>query len=328
MATLFLAQDGIRLKREGEQLVAKLHEDEAARIPLEWLDLVVLQGACHVTQPALVACLAHGVSITWLSRSGDFLGRLEPPTAKNAALQRAQLRFSETPAHCLQLARQLVHAKLRNAATVLRRREADTETALNRLALAADAALVAPDVDTLRGHEGAGAAAYFQTLVQQLDPALGFTGRHYRPTPDPVNAAFNFVYSLLRVRFTGAIAAVGLNPYLGVYHADRQGHAALVSDLMEEWRPAVADRLVLEAIDEGLLRLDQANVGTNGDYLLGHDVRRSLLTMWERRLEERVTLPGAEAPTPLRVAFLHQVQHVARHMTDPVAEPYSAWRVR
>ena len=328
MATLFLAQDGIRLKREGEQLVAKLHDEEAARVPLEWLDLVVLQGACHVTQPALVACLEKGVSITWLSSSGDFLGRLEPPSARNASLQRGQLRFSENSQHCLQLARQLVHAKLRNAQTILRRHPGDTGTACQRLALAAEAAMSAPNIDTLRGHEGAGAAAYFQALVAQLDPALGFTGRHYRPTPDPVNAAFNFIYALLRIRLTGAIAAVGLNPYLGIYHADRPGHAALVSDLMEEWRPALADRLVLDAVDGGHLRLEHANIAANGDYLLSHEARRALITLWERRLEERVTLPGSDGPTPLRVAFLQHIQHVARHMQDPVAEPYTPWRVR
>jgi CRISPR-associated endonuclease Cas1 len=326
MTTLYLAQDGARLHREAGQLVARQDGQELARVPLEWLDLVVLQGTCHITQPAMLACLERAVPVAWLSAGGEFLGRLEPPSPRVAALQRAQLRLSEDPARCLVVAQAIVRAKLHNARTVLRRRAVPPE-ALARLAAAEDGAGRATDVGQLRGYEGAGAAAFFQALSASLQE-WGFPGRRYRPAHDPVNAALNFVYTLLRVRLAGAIAATGLNPYLGVYHADREGHAALASDVMEEWRPAVADRLVLEAIDDGVLRREAADLSPEGDHRLGAENRRVLVALWERRLEDRITLPCLGKPLPLRAALLHQMQHLARHMQAPEAEPYVPWLVR
>ncbi|MEB3223947.1 MAG: CRISPR-associated endonuclease Cas1 [Candidatus Sericytochromatia bacterium] len=330
MPTLYLAQDGVRVQREGEQLVARLDGDEAARVPLEWLDLVVLQGTCHLTQPALLACLARGVPVAYLSPGGEFLGRLEPPAPRVARVQRAQLRFCEDGPACLALAQTVVHAKLRNAHTVLRRsaRGAEGEAALARIAAAAAGTGRAGDLDALRGWEGAGAAAYFQAWVAGLEAQWGFAGRRYRPAPDPVNAALNFVYALLRSRIAGAIAAAGLNPYLGFFHADREGHATLASDMMEEWRPAVADRVVLAAIEDGLLRLEHADLTPEGDHRLGMENRRALIALWERKLEERITLPCSGTPGPLRAAFLQQVLHLSRHMQAPADEPYQPWRVR
>ncbi|MEB3197707.1 MAG: CRISPR-associated endonuclease Cas1 [Candidatus Sericytochromatia bacterium] len=329
MTTLYLAQEGTRIQRVDHQLVASLHGTEAARVPLEWLDLVVLQGACHMTQPALAACLAHGIPVAYLSRRGDLLGRLEPHAPRVARVQRAQLRYAESTTACLALAQQVVHAKLRNAHTVLRRADDEPNgSALQQLENAAEGCRRAEDTDQLRGWEGAGAAAYFQALADELEPDWGFVGRRYRPAPDPINAALNFVYSLLRTRLCGAIAAAGLNPYLGFYHADREGHTALASDLMEEWRHAVADRLVLQAVESGQLRREDADLGSEGDHQLGDANRRTLITLWERRLEDRITLPCLGSPLPLRAAFLQQVLHLSRHFQDPQAQPYQPWRVR
>lgn len=324
MPTLYVSTPGVHVHRVQGHLVAETAAAELARIPLELLDLVVLQGPCELSSAVVRACLKRGVPIAYLDGHGAFLGRLEPPAPRVAALQRAQLRFADTPAACLETARRAVCGKLRSMRALLRHWAPErSEVALARIAHAEDGAASAPDLEVLRGYEGAGATAYFRAMAIVIGPTWAFAHRAHRPPPDPFNALLSYFYTLVHVRVWGAVAAAGLNPFLGFFHADREGHAALASDLIEEWRPLLADRLAVQLANEAVIRPADFDLDLDGGYRHGPDARRLVLAAWERRLERPVELPSLQTSLTLRVAFLQQALHFARHVQDPECEPYT-----
>ena len=221
-----VTRSGARLRRDGNQLIASDDQEELVRVPLELVDLVILQGQIHVTAPAVTACLDRQIPIAYLDSEGRFRGRLEPPSLQVAALQRAQLHLVENPAACIALAQKVVEAKLHSGRTALRRwAEGQSELAEygQAMALAGSAAMEALDLASLRGHEGAGAAAYWHGFRLVTPAEWAFAGRIAHPPGDPLNALLSYGYTLLYIRIVGALRAVGLSPYLGFYH--RQVHA-------------------------------------------------------------------------------------------------------
>ena len=65
-----------------------------------------------------------------------------------------------------------------------------------------------------------------------------------------VNALLSFVYTLLTSMMAASLETVGLDPCVGFLHGDRPGRYSLALDMMEELRPALADRFVLRLINK------------------------------------------------------------------------------
>jgi CRISPR-associated protein Cas1 len=249
-----------------------------------------------------------------------------PLMTRNVGLRRAQYRAADDPARCLEAARAYVLAKVRNQRTVLKRyrrgllaarEELDggplpdwaggtpeevvvdaAESAravgveLRAMKIALSAAERATTIDTLRGHEGDAAARYFEGLKHILPPDWrgDLQGRSRRPPRDRVNAMLSFAYALLTREATAAIARVGLDPMLGLYHSMIPGRPALALDLMEPFRAAWADAALLRLLaTRGIERTDFV-VGDQSVYLSDAG-RRSMIRAFERRADELVTHP-------------------------------------
>src|SRR5262249_27036259 len=124
--------------------------------------------------------------------------------------------------------------------------------AANHLAALLVELRTALDLDSVRGHEGAAARAYFEafpSMIRQQADIFVMNGRRRRPPLDPVNALLSFLYALLRHDCVAALETVGLDPAVGYLHVDRPGRPSLALDLMEEFRPLVAERVALALIN-------------------------------------------------------------------------------
>ncbi|MCX7792449.1 MAG: CRISPR-associated endonuclease Cas1 [Chloroflexaceae bacterium] len=174
------------------------------------------------------------------------------------ALRLAQMQRVNEPAWNLELARAVVRAKLSNQRAVLARANwPAAASALGQIDAALAAVDTAVDIDAVRGHEGAGAAAYFGAWRVRFQQSWGFQGRQFYPPPDPINAMLSFGYTLLLHDALTAVQFTGLDPYLGVFHVIEAGRPSLALDLMEEFRPLAVDRIVLELIQTGAPGRDQ-----------------------------------------------------------------------
>jgi CRISP-associated protein Cas1 len=122
------------------------------------------------------------------------------------------------------------------------------------------------------------------------DKTFDWVSRNRRPPKDPINALLSFAYSLLTKDMALATMAVGLEPLLGVYHQPRFGRPALALDLMEEFRPLIADSVVITAINNGVVTADDFIRSPVGVSLTVHG-RRRFMRCYEQRMDQLVTHP-------------------------------------
>lgn len=292
---LYLIGGGTQLKKEGNHLTVQPREGEAVRVRAIDVSHVAAFGNVWISTAALQALLAQESPVVWLTRGGRFLGMASGLMGKNIDLRRRQ--FTVSDAEALAYARAFVTAKIRNQRTLLRRNSRwEIGRSLAALADAVERARRAPDIDSLRGVEGYAARVYFQAFPAMLrrdlpfEPADLFRGRNRRPPRDPVNALLSFAYALLTKDLAVQAQVVGFDPYCGLYHRSKFGRPALALDLAEEFRPLIAESVVITALNNG--EVEPADIRRLGaGYALTEEGRKKFLRVYERRLEQEVRHP-------------------------------------
>lgn len=331
---LYVQEQGARVGLEGEVLEVRSRESGVVgKARLFELSQLVVLGNVQVSAQAIRELCGRSIPICWMSYGGWLSGFTDGVGHGNVELRRAQYRAAESADASLRLARRFVRNKVANCRTMLRRNHPDAPDAtLRELAALVDAADEAPALPELLGIEGNAARLYFGAfsgLIRtggEVELAFDFTTRSRRPPRDPVNALLSFAYSLLAKDLTVTARAVGLDPFVGFYHQPRYGRPALALDLMEEFRPIVADSAVLSAINTGVV--------SGSDFLrssLGVSMkppgRKRFLQAYERRMEEEVTHPVFGYRISYRRVLEVQCRLLARHLLGEIAE-YPEFRTR
>lgn len=300
-AVLYLQEPGSHVGRRSEHLVVKKDGAELARVPIHGVRQVVVFGNVQVTTQALQTLVENEVPVAYLTGHGRFVGTLVPAGPKNVGLREAQYRRFAAPSECLALAKAVVRAKLTNQRTLLMRslrgddaRGSDEYAArgLYDLLRGIDDAT---SVESLLGMEGQGAALYFGEFKRFLKPqpdgrGFDFTTRNRRPPRDPVNALLSFAYAMLTKDCFSAVCTVGFDPYKGFFHASRHGKPSLALDLMEEFRPVIADSVVLTLINNEAVGPDDFLVW-RGACQLTEAGRKAFFAAYEQRKATVVTHP-------------------------------------
>ncbi len=335
--TLYVTTEGAGLRKDGENLVAEVDGQERARVPLHMLASVVVFGGIYLSPALIGACAAAGITIVLLDRGGRFQARIEGPVAGNVLLRRAQYRISDAPDEII---RSLVTGKVANQRSVLMRSlrdyggefspddRAKVEAAVDRLAhILRRIGLGDQSEETMRGAEGEAASLYFGVfglLIRSPDPEMAWRGRSRRPPLDPVNALLSFLYTLLTHDCRSAAESVGLDPAVGFLHRDRPGRPSLALDLMEELRPALADRLVLSMINRRQLRAGDFETLEGGAVFLSDEARKAVLAAWQERKKEERLHPFLAEKAPLGLVPYVQAQMLARHLRGDL-DTYPPW---
>ncbi len=322
---LYVQARGARVARRGETLEISVEDEPPVTARLIDTSQLVLFGNIRLTTPCLHELMRREIPVTWLSYGGWFLGHTIGTGHKNVELRTAQYRMSFEPAFCLRLARDLVAAKIRNARTLMRRNwrgETPPDPVLAELRRLAQRAGQAADLATLLGIEGAAGAAYFGQFAHTLKDhggAFDFTRRNRRPPTDPVNALLSFGYGLLVRSITVTLAAVGFDPYRGFYHQPRYGRPALALDLMEPFRPLIAESVVIQVINNGEVRA-QDFVHAAGAVALKDAARKRFIAAFERRLEHEITHPLFGYRVSYRRLLEVQARLVGSHLQGEIPE--------
>ena len=326
--TLYVQTQGAFLRLEGENVVVEVERQERMRVPLHHLGAVVVFGNVMVTPFLLARCAEDGRAFAWMSAHGRFQARAEGPRSGNVLLRRAQHRAAGDDAVSLALARGSVAGKLQNARLYLLRaaRDAgrDSDQTILRLAAARiERHLVAleraADLDTLRGEEGGAAAEYFNVfphLVRVDDPTFVWTGRSRRPPLDPLNALLSFLYAILTNDCVSAVEAAGLDPQIGFLHAVRPGRPALALDLMEEFRPLLADRVAFALVNRRQITGADFADRPGGAVELNEAGRRKVLAAYQQRKQEELGHPLLGENLALGLAPLIQARVLARAVRE------------
>jgi len=323
--TLYVTQPDSYLHLDNDTLRVEIERETRLRVPLHHLSAVVCFGHVMVS-PGLMHRLAdEGKSLVLLDGHGRFKARLEGPVSGNVLLRQAQHRRAATTDFCLAAAKSFIAGKLKNCRQVLRRGARETGRvddgeqlgkAAEELGRALARLEYAADLDAVRGIEGDAAKRYFAVLGLMVRPEVrgGFTpnGRTRRPPLDRMNALLSFLYALLMNDVRSALESVGLDPQVGFLHALRPGRAALALDLMEEFRPVLADRLALTLVNRRQLDVDDFVEHPGGTVTLKDDARRALVTAYQERTQEALMHPLLESIAALGLAPFVQARMLAR----------------
>lgn len=259
--TLYVTQPESYLFKEGDTIIVKKGDQKLVQLPIHTIGQIVCFGFTIMLSPPLMAfCAENGVSVSWLSEGGKFLGRVEGPVKGNVLLRRAQFRMADDAQKALETAKCIIAAKINNSRMNLQRflrnqqhrpdgqqhrpdglkdrpdgqplheKETEIRNQCDHLADLLSEVERCKDIDRLRGVEGDAAFGYFNVfdhLIVQQKEHFQFKGRSRRPPMDRVNALLSFVYTLLAFDIRSALETTGLDPYVGFLHTDRPGPPVL-----------------------------------------------------------------------------------------------------
>ncbi len=317
--TLFVTTPGAYLRIEGETVCIEVDHEKRLQVPIHHIGGVVVFGDTMVTPALIHRCADEGRTLVFLDRNGQFKARVEGETNGNVLLRQAQYQAIDSPERALEISRACVAGKLRNSRHVLLRGARDAQNAEDKGALRHGARLLAsglrklpgaPNPDSVRGLEGEGARVYFGTmnhLIREEQRSLfRFERRSRRPPRDRINALLSFLYTLLMSDCRSALEGVGLDVQVGFLHGLRPGRAALALDLMEEFRPIIADRLALTLINRAQLGAGDFDPRPGGSVYLNDKGRKTVLVAYQERKQRELTHPLLEQPVP--VGLLPHVQ--------------------
>ena len=336
---LYVDEPGCAIKKTGERLLVAKENEIIRDIPLIHLGQVVISGNVNLTTPAMQTLLHEGIPVVFLSAYGRYHGALTPQVSRNSLLRRAQHRVADNAERCLALSKAFVHGKVWNMRTMLQRRkwraEKGAEDALTPL-LASIKAMHrmqkriprATELTQLLGIEGNASAEYFRSFAFMLksEMGFGFERRSRRPPADATNALLSFAYSLLTADVMAAIQIVGMDPYIGFFHQMKYGKPCLALDLMEEFRPIIADSVVITLINTRQITLDDFEQSHGGWYLKS-SARKKFYAAYETRKNETLTHPVFKYKLSFRRAMELQARLLAKYLTDEI-DVYTPLTVR
>jgi CRISPR-associated protein Cas1 len=301
---LYLNTQGLRVGKSGYVLKLQDKETVVQEVRINEICQLNLMGNIQITTQAVQALCEQETPIAYFSMGGWFYGVTHGLGVKNIYLRREQFRLADVPGFCLRLARALVAGKIRNQRTMLQRNHVEPPASalafLKEMQLDAERAEA---FDVLLGIEGNAARVYFQHFAGMIkldDPIaprgeaadfnFDFRNRNRRPPRDPVNAILSLAYSILAKDLTIVSHTVGFDPYLGFYHQPRYGRPALALDLMEPFRPLIADSAVLSAINTRMVA-DRDFVRAGESVALRPEGRKGFFRAYEQRMDTLVTHP-------------------------------------
>jgi CRISPR-associated protein Cas1 len=290
---VYVVGHDLSVRSKGERVEISRDGEIVQSIPFREVSQLSVYGNAYISLPTVKKMMGIGIPICYFSYGGWFEGITTGNTSKNVELRLRQFNVAVDPFLSLKLARRFVSGKIRNCRTLVRRNDKEVNRkSLGQLSRLVKQAEEADRVDTLLGIEGVAAQVYFSRFAGMLREGVDFSfeGRNKRPPEDPVNAVLSYLYGVLVKELFVTLLAVGFDPYLGFFHRPRYGRPALALDLMEEFRPLIADSVMLRLFNSGQLKKEDF-VYTGLGVSIKPKARKKVLNVFERRMSVEVRHP-------------------------------------
>ena len=321
---LVAQREGVHISVRGMALRVTDKDGKIAReIPLANLESLGVLGGVQVSTQALTALAGQNIPVAFLSAAGRLITMTDPMNPVSALIRQAQVRKFADPTTALELSRALVAAKISNQRTILMRNRKDLDPrATEDMRSLAERAVACASAESLLGLEGQAAAIYFANFGGIFSPPFSelfqANGRQRRPPPDPVNAVLSWGYTMLVHECVTALRLAGLEPMVGAFHKPRPGKPALALDLMEPFRPLIADSIAISTFNRGEL--------TEGHFLqtaagcsLTDAGRGGFFGAWGRRMDTEVTHPVFEYRLSYRRMMMLHARMISAWLVGDIA---------
>ncbi len=327
---VYVQEQGSYITKSGDCIHVKSKGQIIRKIKLIDISEITIFGNIQITTQAIRELCNRNIPVCYMTYGGWFTGMITGFSHKNIELRISQHKKHSQKNASMAIAREIVFGKIKNCITMLRRNHtAPPNNKIDDLEAFADKAKTVKQYNSLLGIEGMAARIYFSEfsgMIKSESVNFDFTGRNRRPPRDPVNAILSFLYAMLARQATSTISIVGLDPYLGFLHMPKYGKPALALDLIEEFRPIIADSVCITVINNGEVTdadIIQTKFGTN----LTSSGRRSVINAYERRMDSSVTHPLLGYAASYRRIMETQARLLSRHILDEIPE-YPVFRTR
>ncbi|MFZ5772023.1 MAG: type I-C CRISPR-associated endonuclease Cas1c [Thermodesulfobacteriota bacterium] len=324
--TLFVTTQGAYLAKEGETVAVKVEGKVRLQLPVHTLGGIVCFGNVSCSPFLMGFCAERDVAISFLTEHGRFLARVQGPVSGNVLLRRQQYRNADDSCFSSCMAKSFVTGKVYNCRTVILRALRDHSDKVDEKSLADAAERLSSilmhlqqdmSLDCARGFEGEAAKIYFgvfDQLITNQKVDFFFRERSRRPPLDRMNCLLSFLYTLILHDARSALESVGLDPAVGFLHRDRPGRPGLALDMMEEFRPFLADRLVLSLVNLGQLKAKGFKITETGAVLMDDDTRKTVLKAYQKRKQEEIMHPFLNEKMEVGLLFYAQALLLARFL--------------
>ncbi|MFA5032884.1 MAG: type I-C CRISPR-associated endonuclease Cas1c [bacterium] len=337
--TLFVTTQGAYLSKEGETVVVSVEKETKLQLPIHTIGGIICFGNVSISPYLMGFCAENKVAISFVTQYGRFLASVHGKVSGNVLLRREQYRRADDLIASAEIAKSLLTGKISNCRTVLQRALRDHPDKINteeikeasiRLNFSLEQIQNNNSLDELRGIEGEAANTYFSVfdhliIAQKSD--FKFEERNRRPPLDEVNCLMSFLYTLLMHDIRSALESVGLDSCVGFLHRDRPGRPSLALDIMEEFRPFLADRLVLSLINREQIRKKGFQKMESGAVLMNDDTRKELLVAYQKRKQEEIIHPYLKENIQVGLLFYIQALLLSRHLRGDIdGYPVFIWK--
>ncbi|MCX8095837.1 MAG: CRISPR-associated endonuclease Cas1 [Caldisericia bacterium] len=311
MATLYITEQGAKLKKEEKRFVIEKEENILLEIPEFKVDKVFIFGNIQITTQALKFLLTSGIDTSFFTIYGKFIGKLQSLESKNVLLRIKQFEKHSQEEFRVEISKKFVEGKITNAKNFLSKYqrnhpEVNFASNINELERNLEELKRKTSISSIMGVEGRCSAIYFECFGKMILKDLKFEERTPRNPKDPVNSLLSFGYSILTSEVFSILQGIGFDPYLGYLHSVEYGRPALALDLMEEFRQVIVDRLVLEIINKDIIKENEFVEDEEGKIRLNEKAIKEFLTQYERRILTEITYE--EETMNYRKLIQHQIR--------------------
>lgn len=322
MGTVYLTQEyGSFIGKTDERLTVKADKKKLLDVPLIKVDGLVIMGQATISPAVISELLARKIPLSFVTATGKYKGCLQPELTKNIFVRKAQWLAAGESEAAVHLVQGFIRGKLKNYRQLLMRHrrqysELDLTAAITKIDQAIAPIINTNKIDSLRGLEGAGSAAYFGCFNQLIqNPEFSFSSRVRRPPTDPINSLLSLGYSLLRHDVQSAVNIAGFDPYLGYLHYERYGRPSLALDLMEEFRPLIVDAMVLNAVNkQKLTPAEFSSEPISNAVSLTKEGLKIFLRLYEQKKQSKFKHPVLKRQCTYQEAFAIQARLMAKYL--------------
>lgn len=317
MANLYITEQGAVLRKTGDRLIVQKEEETLLDIQCCKVDAVLIFGNVQFTTQAVHELFEHGIEMAILTRTGRLIGQITSPSTKNIELRVEQFKKYGDESFKLNFSKTIVRGKIRNSLLGLRsfsynHPEIGFSEEIGGMERVEMNLNQQGTLEALNGAEGTAARYYFSAFGKMILGGFTFDGRRKFPAPDPVNALLSLGYTMVFNEISSLLDGMGFDPYLGYYHKVDYGRASLASDLLEEFRAPIADRLTLRLINDKMLSVeDFYNNPQGAGIYLKREALKKYFAEYEDYINREFPHPETKEKTSFRKCFRIQIEKLA-----------------
>ena len=287
MSNIYVTKIGTVVNKDGGQIIISYLQDKVQRFPVDYVENLVILASTQISYDALMAIMNAGGSILYLGRDGHIIGEIGSNHINQRLLLR-QLEAYTNPVLRLRLAKYFVKKKLEAQKLVIMQYNKQLhlpqlQQGMGRLVCLLMSLSYQQRVEKIMGIEGLAAKIYFDIFGNCLmrNSSFIWQGRKKHPAPDPLNAMLSFAYCLLEKDVRRVISVAGLNSSIGYLHSLDLRKDSLVYDVMEAFRPIVADKLVLRCVNLKMFKKEDFTINGKG-CLFAKEARDRFILEYEK----------------------------------------------